>query len=184
MSAQPAASVAVRRDVACTRASAYKKDDFALPNVYSSPRRVVRISSNLRRLRDSAGSLLFWRVVCTFSWRRCPSIPNHRNSELSVIMSRQATDWRKDSVPAELEELRGYLNQLPLPWREKMLPLCERASQYIRLQYKLLRMSQDMVEQLQLDVKYLMFDVEATRRERDELIREFGVDGFGEAETE
>jgi hypothetical protein len=98
-------------------------------------------------------------------------------------MSRQVTtDWRRESVPPELEELRVYLNQLPLPWREKMLPLNERVGQYIRLQNKLLRMAQDTVEQLQLDVKYLVFDVEATRRERDELIRELGIDGYGEAE--
>jgi hypothetical protein len=98
-------------------------------------------------------------------------------------MARQVnTDWRKESIPAEVEELRGFLNQLPLPWREKMLPLCDRAGQYIRLQNKLLRMAQETVEQLQLDVKYLTFDVEATRRERDELIRDLGIDGYGEAE--
>src|SRR4051812_11109550 len=106
-------------------------------------------------------------------------------SRRAANMSRQVyTDWRKESVPPEIEELRVYLNQLPLPWREKMLPLCERVGQYIRLQNKLLRMAQDTVEQLQLDVKYLIFDVEATRRERDELIREMGIDGFGEAEAE
>jgi hypothetical protein len=100
-------------------------------------------------------------------------------------MSRQVyTDWRKESVPPEIEELRGYLNQLPLPWRERMFPLCERVTQYIRLQNKLLRMAQDTVEQLQLDVKYLVFDVEATRRERDELIRDLGIEGPGEFEGE
>ncbi len=100
-------------------------------------------------------------------------------------MSRQvSTDWRKESLPPEVDELRVYLNQLPLPWREKMLPLCDRVGQYIRLQNKLLRMAQDTVEQLQLDVKYLMFDVEATRRERDELIRDLGIDGPGECEGE
>lgn len=100
-------------------------------------------------------------------------------------MSRQVTtDWRKESVPPEIDELKVYLSQLPLPWREKMLPLCDRVGQYIRLQNKLLRMAQDTVEQSQLDVKYLQFDVEATRRERDELIRELGIDGCGEAEAE
>jgi hypothetical protein len=94
------------------------------------------------------------------------------------------TDWRKESVPPELDELRGYLNQLPLPWRERMLPLSDRVAQYIRLQNKLLRMAQDTVEQLQLDVKYLIFDIEATRRECDELIREMGIDGEGPTEGE
>jgi len=100
-------------------------------------------------------------------------------------MSRQlSADSCKPSVIPEVDTLRLYLNQLPLPWREKMLPLCERAGEYMRLQNRLLRLAHDSVEQLQLDVKYLMFDVEATRRERDELSRELGHDGFGETGAE
>jgi hypothetical protein len=100
-------------------------------------------------------------------------------------MARQLrTSWRKDSVPPEIEELRGYLNQLPLPWRERTMPLCDRMAQYICLQNKLLRMAQETVEQQQLDVKYLLFDVEATRRERDALLRELGIDDSTEGEAE
>jgi hypothetical protein len=100
-------------------------------------------------------------------------------------MARQAnTSWRNDAVPPEVDELRVYLTQLPLPWRDKMLPLCDRMGQYICLQNKLLRMAQETVEQQQLDVKYLIFDVEATRRERDALLRELGADDYGEAEGE
>ena len=69
------------------------------------------------------------------------------------------------------------LQQLPLPWRERTLPLYDRIVQYIELQNKLLRMAQETVDQLQVDMKYLTFDVEATRRERDELMRELGIDG-------
>ena len=43
---------------------------------------------------------------------------------------------------------------------------------------RLLRIAQEAVDQLQLDVKYLQFDLEATRRERDELMRE--MRGFDE----
>jgi hypothetical protein len=96
-------------------------------------------------------------------------------------------EWRKEQVPQELDELRQYLNQLPLPWRERLMPLCERVGHYTRLQSRLIRMAQDTVDQLQLDVKYLLFDVEATRRERDELLRELrgtesegGLEGFEE----
>lgn len=76
---------------------------------------------------------------------------------------------RQDQLPQELNELRGQLDRLPLHWREKLLPLCERVSHFTRLQSKLVRIAQDAVDQLQLDVKYLLFDLEATRRERDEL---------------
>lgn len=79
------------------------------------------------------------------------------------------TEWRKDQMPEELLELRNHLGALPLHWREKLVPLCERVGQFSRLQGKLVKIAQDAVDQLQLDVKYLLFDLEATRRERDEL---------------
>src|SRR5437764_7532722 len=96
----------------------------------------------------------------------------------------EQTERRRESKFPELDALQAYLQQLPLPWRERTLPLYDRIVQYIELQNKLLRMAQETVDQLQVDMKYLTFDVEATRRERDELMRELGIDGSGEAEAE
>ena len=84
----------------------------------------------------------------------------------------QCPEWRKDQIPSELIDLKRQIEQLPLPMRQEMLPLCERLYHYTRLHSRLLRIAQEAVDQLQLDVKYLHFDVEATRRERDELMRE------------
>ena len=81
-------------------------------------------------------------------------------------------EWRKDQIPSELIELRKEIEQLPLHLRQKLLPLCERMYHYSRLHSRLLRIAQEAVDQLQLDAKYLQFDLEATRRERDELFRE------------
>ena len=78
-------------------------------------------------------------------------------------------EWRKDQVPQELIDLRTQMQRLPGYLRDKLMPLCERVGHFTRLQSRLVRMAQDAVDQLQLDVKYLMFDLEATRRERDEL---------------
>ena len=78
-------------------------------------------------------------------------------------------EWRKDQLPGELVELRTHLDKLPLHLREKLVPLCERVGHYARLQGKLVRIAQDAVDQLHLDIKYLLFDLEATRRERDDL---------------
>jgi hypothetical protein len=83
------------------------------------------------------------------------------------------TEWRKDQIPSELIELRKQIEELPLHLRQKMLPLCERLHHYSRLHSRLLRIAQEAVDQLQLDAKYLQFDLEATRRERDELQREY-----------
>jgi hypothetical protein len=108
-----------------------------------------------------------------------------RHKGRESIMSREIyADRRKESAPPEIAELRGYLNQLPQPWRDKMLPLCDRVGAYVGMQYKLLRIAQDTVENLQMDVRYLMFDVEATARERDELLRELGIGGEEGAEGE
>lgn len=79
------------------------------------------------------------------------------------------TEWRKDEVPQELVELRCHLDRLPYHLREKVLPLCDKLGHFARLQGRLVKIAQDAVDQLQLDIKYLLFDLEATRRERDEL---------------
>ena len=84
----------------------------------------------------------------------------------------KATEWRKDQIPSELIELKKQIEELPLNVRQKLLPLCERLHHYNRLHSRLLRIAQEAVDQLQLDAKYLNFDIEATRRERDELLRE------------
>jgi hypothetical protein len=90
----------------------------------------------------------------------------------------QSAPFRQDQVPTELAELSNQLNQLPFHLRQRLLPLCERLQHYTRLHSRLLRIAQDAVDQLQLDVKYMQFDLEATRRERDELLRELsGNDG-------
>jgi cell division protein FtsB len=84
----------------------------------------------------------------------------------------QSQQWRKDQIPAELIDLRKEVEQLPLHLRQKLLPLCERLYHYSRLHSRLLRIAQEAVDQLQLDAKYMQFDLDATRRERDELARE------------
>jgi hypothetical protein len=80
-----------------------------------------------------------------------------------------SVQWRTDQLPQELVDLHRSLSTLPLPWREKLLPLCERVGHFSRLQSRLVHIAQEAVDQLQLDLKYLTFDIEVTRKERDEL---------------
>ncbi len=75
----------------------------------------------------------------------------------------------KEELPQELVELRRRVEMLPESFRQKLLPLCEKVNQIARLQSRMVRIAQDAVDQLQFDVKYLVFDLEATRRERDGL---------------
>ena len=89
----------------------------------------------------------------------------------------KSPEWRKDQIPSELIDLKKQLEDLPLHLRQKLLPLCERLHHYNRLHSRLLRIAQEAVDQLQLDAKYMQFDLEATRRERDDLLREIrGLD--------
>ena len=86
--------------------------------------------------------------------------------------------WKNERLPPEFIELRKQLDLMPRSFREKLLPLCERVGHYTQLQSRLVRIAQDAVDQLQLDNKYLLFDLEATRRERDELRQEMEEDSL------
>ncbi len=69
-------------------------------------------------------------------------------------------------------ELKKHVEQLPLHLRQMLLPLCDRLYHYTRLHSRLLKIAQEAVDQLQLDLKYSQFDIEATRRERDDALRD------------
>jgi hypothetical protein len=93
-------------------------------------------------------------------------------SQVFDMSAPHSKEWRKDQIPSELLDLRKQIEELPTQLRQKLLPLCERLHHYTRLHTRLLRIAQEAVDQLQLDAKYMQFDLEATRRERDELQRE------------
>ncbi len=82
------------------------------------------------------------------------------------------TEWKKEHLPQELTDLRSHLDWLPLHLRAKMVPLCDRLCHFTRLQSRLVQIAQDTVDQLHLDVKYLLFDLDVTRRECDALRQE------------
>jgi hypothetical protein len=74
---------------------------------------------------------------------------------------------RKEELPPEVDELRSEVELLPRGARDKLAPLCDRLAHFMQLQGRLIRIAQDAIDQLHLDNRYLTFDVEATRRERD-----------------
>jgi len=54
--------------------------------------------------------------------------------------------------------------------RDRLLPLVDRMADELRRQRRTLEWVRESLEHLQLDVSYLLFDLEATRRERDDLL--------------
>lgn len=74
-----------------------------------------------------------------------------------------------DRLPNDIELLGQLIAGLPLEQREPFGPVFDRVAESTRRRRRILNLVQDALGQLRLDMKYLMFDLEATRRERDAL---------------
>ncbi|GAB6167447.1 transcriptional regulator [Thermostilla marina] len=82
------------------------------------------------------------------------------------------------TVPQELSELVQVIGELPVQYREIVEPALNRVIEATKRRRRILSMVQDALGQLRLDMKYMMFDLEATRRERDEYRRKLNeIDG-------
>jgi len=88
-------------------------------------------------------------------------------------MSQQPRFVKPDTneVPAEIAQLAAMVNELPAEFRAKIGPLLDRVVESTKRRRRILNLVQDALGQLRLDMKYLMFDLEATRRERDDFRR-------------
>jgi hypothetical protein len=71
-------------------------------------------------------------------------------------------------LPRELLDLAEAINALPSEHRQTIEPFITRVIDSNRRRRRILNLVQDALSQLRLDMKYLAFDLEATRRERDE----------------
>ena len=80
-----------------------------------------------------------------------PRIENHKTEEL----------------PADLLELIALVATLSPEQRGRIEPVLTRAVESTKRRRRILGLVQDALSQLRLDMKYLVFDLEATRRERD-----------------
>jgi hypothetical protein len=82
------------------------------------------------------------------------------------------TQTKTEDLPKDIEQLIAAIGDLPAEHREPLQPLLARVLQSSRRRRRILNLVQDALSQLRLDMKYLMFDLEATRRERDEFRRQ------------
>jgi hypothetical protein len=73
-----------------------------------------------------------------------------------------------EQVPADLLRLSESIHCLPEPYAAQLAPLVDAVMESTKRRRRILTLVQDALSQLRLDMKYLMFDLEATRRERDE----------------
>ncbi len=77
-----------------------------------------------------------------------------------------------DEIPAEIAQLSSVVSELPEEVRETVTPYMEKVIDSTKRRRRILSLVQDALSQLRLDMKYLMFDLEATRRERDDYRRQ------------
>ncbi len=71
-------------------------------------------------------------------------------------------------LPADLRQLAAAIRALPAEQGAELVPLLDRVVESTTRRRRILTLVQEALSQLRLDMKYLMFDLEATRRERDE----------------
>ena len=72
-----------------------------------------------------------------------------------------------EESPTEIQQLAVALQDLPLEFRDTIAPAMQKVINSSIRRRRILSMVQEALAQLRLDMKYLIFDLEATRRERD-----------------
>jgi len=73
-----------------------------------------------------------------------------------------------EELPTDLVDLGTAIAALPAEHRGRLEAIYGQVLESTKRRRRILNLVQDALGQLRLDMKYLMFDLEATRRERDE----------------
>jgi hypothetical protein len=89
-----------------------------------------------------------------------------------------------EELPRELVELGKRIAVLPEQYFKELEQPYTQAVDCVRRRRRILNLVQEALSQLRLDVKYLMFDLDVTREERDRLraqLDEMESEDFGSA---
>ena len=73
-----------------------------------------------------------------------------------------------DELPADLVDLIKIIGEMDPQMRDRIEPILGRVVESTKRRRRIMNLVQEALSQLRLDMKYLLFDLEATRRERDE----------------
>jgi len=74
-----------------------------------------------------------------------------------------------EQIPRDVAKLGTAISRLPDEHRRRVEIAFQQVVDGSRRRRRILNLVQEALGQLRLDMKYLLFDLEATRRERDEL---------------
>lgn len=89
-----------------------------------------------------------------------------------------STNQIADETPIELQEMAKAIESLPQRYRDVVAPAMQRVVECSTRRRRILNLVQEALSQLRLDMKYLIFDLEATRRERDQYKEMLEKDGL------
>jgi len=78
-------------------------------------------------------------------------------------------DSGENDLPRELVDLAKAIAALPDAQQRDLESIYGRVVESVKRRRRILALVQEALAQLRLDIKYLMFDLEVTRKERDEL---------------
>jgi len=76
-----------------------------------------------------------------------------------------------EELPQDVEALGAAISRVPAEHRQELEAAFARVMESTKRRRRILSLVQDALSQLRLDMKYLVFDLEATRRERDDYRR-------------
>src|SRR3982750_1218082 len=74
-----------------------------------------------------------------------------------------------DALPIELVELSERVQAQPAEVRAELEPVMEEVLEQARFRGRILSVARDALEQLRLDLQMARFDLDITRREREDL---------------
>lgn len=114
---------------------------------------------------------------CAFGFLSSPSLAAGR----TMNPRPRFPDLLDDDVPRELIELGKRIATLPEELYAGFNEPFVQTVEATRRRKRVLSLVQETLSQLRLDVKYLLFDLEVTRRERDELRRQVDEMQAGDA---
>ena len=77
-----------------------------------------------------------------------------------------------EELPLDIVELKAAVADLPSEYRARFEVIVTRVIDSTKRRRRIMNLVQDALSQLRLDMKYMLFDLEATRRERDEYRRQ------------
>ncbi|SIN81084.1 hypothetical protein SAMN05444166_1015 [Singulisphaera sp. GP187] len=86
-----------------------------------------------------------------------------------IDLSTRSAQPSSDLLPSELLQLRDLVQTQPAGVRAELEPLLDDVLEHALFRGRILSVARDALERLRLDLDMALFDLDATRREREAL---------------